>query len=87
MPFDDYLVKPVEEAELLETVNRLLDIGDLDEKNQELSSKKITRNVLQIEKNPRELADHDQFHHLEARIEQLEAEIAAMESGSAGETG
>jgi DNA-binding response OmpR family regulator len=84
MPFDDYVVKPVDEAELLETVRRLLQVGDLEAKKRELSSKRITRNVLEIEKSAPELSNHERFQQIEARIEQLEAEIADVEAELAG---
>jgi DNA-binding response OmpR family regulator len=84
MPFDDYLVKPVGKADLLDAVEGLVETAELDETKRELSSLKIKRNVLEIEKRPRELAEHDTFQRLEDRIERLEADLAALEARAPG---
>jgi DNA-binding response OmpR family regulator len=75
---DDYIVKPVGKEALRETVDRLLALEAYDERQRELSSLKIKRNVLEIEKPNAALSDSEEFARLEARIEELEAELADM---------
>jgi DNA-binding response OmpR family regulator len=75
MGCDEYLVKPVSREDLLETVDRLLRISEYSEKHQELTTKKLKRNVLQVEKTASELADSDRFNSLESDIESLEDEL------------
>jgi DNA-binding response OmpR family regulator len=75
---DDYVVKPVGRENLHETVDRLLALDAYDERQRELSSLKVKRNVLELEKSNAELADSDEFARLERRIAELEAELADM---------
>lgn len=75
---DDYLVKPVTREELLETVGRLLKLDAYNERMQQLTAKKLKRNVLEFEKTRAELADNDDFHRLTAEIEKLEREVASI---------
>jgi len=75
---DDYIVKPVGKEALRGTVGRLLALDTYDERQRELSSLKIKRNVLEIEKPNAALAESEDFARLEARIEELEAELADM---------
>lgn len=79
---DDYLVKPVAEGELEAAVEMLLDTQSLEEKKRDLSSKQVKRNVLEVEKSPEALAESEEFRRLEARIEELETEIARLEAGT-----
>jgi two-component system response regulator AdeR len=80
MGFDDYLVKPVRPAELRATVERLELLDDLAAKHQELSSKLVKRNILEVEKGNAELQDNGEFRELTDRIEELRAELEAHES-------
>lgn len=75
MGCDEYLVKPVSREDLLETVERLLRISEYSEKHQELTTKKLKRNVLQVEKTASELADSDRFNSLEEDIAKLDGEL------------
>ena len=75
MRIDDYLVKPVTRAELRETVDRLLRIDEYNERAQELTSKKLKRNVLEIEKRAAELDDSEEFASLCREIDALETEV------------
>jgi len=85
MGFDDYLTKPVEKETLLETVERLLTRSDYAGLEQELYALVSKRSALQSAKSTREIAESDEYAELEARIEELEAELDAalpdMESG------
>ena len=75
MGCDDYLVKPVSRADLLDVVERLLKLSEYSEKHQQLTSKKLKRNVLKVEKSTAELDRSDRFERLTGEIEGLEAEL------------
>jgi len=70
--------KPVEREKLLEIVENLLDIRSYDDLQTQLSSLRVRRNVLKTEHYSQELADHEHFQELERRIDELEAELAAL---------
>ncbi|MEF8828223.1 MAG: response regulator [Haloarcula sp.] len=73
MRVDDYLVKPVTRDDLKQVVDRLYKIREYNERLQTLTSKKLKRNVLRVEKSQRELQDS-------ARYQELQDEIAAISS-------
>jgi DNA-binding response OmpR family regulator len=75
MGVDDYLVKPVTREELTEVVERLHKIAEYDEQLQELTTRKLKRNVLQVEKSRTELAESAQYEQLEAEIAQIEERV------------
>lgn len=71
MPFDDYLTKPVDRSDLLETVEAMQNRDAYDEHIQEyfaMASKKAT---LESEKNPVELDAHEEYHEVSERVEAL----------------
>jgi DNA-binding response OmpR family regulator len=72
---DDYIVKPVSKAALRDVVDRLLTIAEYNDRVQQLTSKRLTRNVLQVEKPKSELEDSDRYATLEAEISDLEREL------------
>ncbi|MFW6435036.1 MAG: response regulator [Halovenus sp.] len=72
---DDYLVKPVTRAELTETVRRLLKLDEYNERVNDLTSKKLKRNVLEVEKTQAELVDNPEFERLNREIAELEREV------------
>ena len=75
MGCDEYLVKPVSRENLLDVVDRLLKLSEYSEKHRELTSKRLTRNVLKVEKSAPELAESDRYNRLESEIEDLESEL------------
>lgn len=75
---DDYLVKPVTGGELRETVSRLLKLDEYNDRMQQLTSKKLKRNVLQVEKTTSELVESPDFQELTEAIEALEAEVDSL---------
>jgi DNA-binding response OmpR family regulator len=75
MGVDDYLVKPVTREELTEVVERLQKIAEYDERLQELTTRKLKRNVLQVEKSGTELAESPQFEQLQAEIAEIEQRV------------
>ncbi len=77
---DDYLAKPVVHSALHETVQRLLTLEALDDTKCELSSKRIKRNLLEVEKPAADLAEHAGFRRLQREIAALEREVSRLES-------
>jgi DNA-binding response OmpR family regulator len=77
---DDYLVKPVDRDDLVETVERLELLDEYDEAQRELSTLRVKRNVLEVEKHPSALEDSVEFRRLQNRIGELEAELDELES-------
>jgi len=78
MPFDAYLTKPVEQAELLETAEALLTLDELDDLQYELRSKRVRKNVLEVEKEPWELAESEEYRRLEEEVEDLAEEAEEL---------
>lgn len=72
---DDYLVKPVSRDDVLKTVDRMLKLEQYNDRMQELTSRKLKRNVLELEKTKAELAESDEFDQLNQEIETLESEV------------
>lgn len=75
---DDYLVKPVTREELIETATRLMKLDEYNDRIQQLTSKKLKRNVLEVEKTQAELADSTEFERLNEEITELESEVDAL---------
>lgn len=71
MGVDGYLVKPVTREELSEVVERLQKIAAYSEQLQELTTRKLKRNVLQVEKAETELAASDRFQRLQSEIAEI----------------
>ncbi|WP_123539014.1 response regulator [Halosimplex salinum] len=77
---DDYLVKPVDRDDLVETVERLELLEEYDETQRELSTLRVKRNVLEVEKHPSALEDSVEFRRLQNRIAELESELDELEA-------
>ncbi|MEF8784733.1 MAG: response regulator [Haloarculaceae archaeon] len=75
---DDYLVKPVTRQEVIDTVDRLLTISEYNERAQELTAKKLKRNVLEVEKTRAELQESEEFERLTAEIAKLEETVETI---------
>lgn len=80
MPFDDYLVKPASKGEIRAIVERLYLLGQYQERHFDLSSRRVKRNVLETELSEQELSQSEEFVELQARIEELEAEMQYIET-------
>jgi len=81
MPFDAYLTKPVTREELVETVDRLVQIAALDDLVRERFRLAQKRAALRAEKIESQLRDHEAYQALVERLSELEdrAERAAAE--------
>ncbi len=77
MGFDDYLTKPVEREELLETIQRLLSRGDFDDIEQELYALSSKQAALRSSKPKEELDENEEFQRLQERIDDLRTRLNA----------
>jgi DNA-binding response OmpR family regulator len=75
MGFDDYLTKPVEREELLDTIQRLLSRSQFDEIEQELYALSSKQAALRASKPKEELEDNDEFGQLQGRIRELRDDL------------
>ncbi|WP_424002937.1 response regulator [Haloarcula salina] len=75
MPFDDYVVKPVTEADLVETVERLLRYADYEERLRECYSLTAKYAALQSSKPDATLEESEEFADLEAELTAVRAEL------------
>ena len=78
MRVDDYLVKPVTRDDLREVVDRLYKIREYNERLQTLTSKKLKRNVLRVEKTRRELDDSMRYQELEDEIAAISSDVESL---------
>jgi len=75
MGFDEYVTKPPTKADLHETITRLLDRATLDDDLQEYYSLVARRSALEAEFSQEELADHEAYDELVARIDTQRAAV------------
>ncbi len=79
MQCDDYVVKPLDEGQLQEVVERVLQIAEYSDRRQKLGSKKLKRNVLEVEMRETELEENAEYQHLESTIADLERKVDELE--------
>jgi DNA-binding response OmpR family regulator len=75
LPFDDYVVKPVTRAELLDTIDRMLTCAEYEQRLQEYYSLTVKYITLKQTKTSVELADSDEFDELKRRREAVETAL------------
>jgi len=75
MGVDGYLVKPVTRDELSEVVDRLYKIAAYSDQLQELTTRKLKRNVLQVEKTQTELEASGRYQELQTEIAEIAARV------------
>jgi len=75
MGVDDYLVKPVTREELTDVVERLQKIAAYNEQLQALTTRKLKRNVLQVEKTQTELEESTRYRKLQAEIAEISERV------------
>jgi len=76
MPFDAYLTKPVEKADLEEVVERLLSLREYDRRVEEQFALAEKLAAIQAEKTEEELAESEEYAALEERMAELREESA-----------
>ena len=75
MGFDDYLVKPVSQRDLMETVDQLLLRSTYDDQMQEFFALASKKAVLDAQKTEAELRASEEYARLEDRLAVLRAQI------------
>ena len=75
MGFDDYLVKPISESALNETVIRLLERASYDTQVRQLFALASKKAVLETEKEEMELLGSDEYRRLVDELERLQANL------------
>jgi DNA-binding response OmpR family regulator len=85
MPFDDYLVKPVSRADLLQTVDDLLLRSDYDERVRDLFSLASKKAVLESEDSTGALAANPEYERLDEELADLQTELDRTVEAMAGD--
>ena len=75
MPFDDYLCKPVEKADLVGSIDQQLTASRYDDRLNEYLELTSKIALLEAEKTAHELDDHEEIDELRERAEHLKTEI------------
>ncbi|WP_276272775.1 response regulator transcription factor [Haloarcula litorea] len=75
MPFDDYLCKPVEKEDLVAAIDQQLAASRYDDRLSEYLEVTSKLALLEDEKTPQTLDDHEDIEELEARAERLKSEM------------
>lgn len=78
MPFEEYVQKPVDGDDLLDVVDRLLDLDQYDDSVDELYAVVQKRVTLEAELPAATLEDDDEYQRLCERERELEAETEAV---------
>ena len=86
MGFDDYLVKPVDSTDLVETVDRMVARADFDGATREYYALCARKAALEDVKSDEELAASTEYARVEERIQALRDELdAALDSFGPGD--
>jgi DNA-binding response OmpR family regulator len=75
MPFDDYLCKPVEKADLVGAINQQLSATRYDDQLSEYLNVTSKLGLLEQEKTARELDENEEITQLRQRAAELQAEM------------
>lgn len=75
MPFDDYLCKPVDKADLKEAIDQQLAASRYDERLSEYMNVSSKLALLEAEKPPTELENNDEVQDLREQADRLRAEL------------
>lgn len=79
MGFDDYLEKPIERKDMLETVEHLVELNAYDELVQEYYQLLSKKAALTVEEANIDLSESDGFNRLTERLEEVEADLERSE--------
>jgi DNA-binding response OmpR family regulator len=80
MPFDDYLCKPVEKDDLVDAIEQQLQLHRHDERLSEYLEATSKLSLLRSELPPQKRDESEQLDALEARIDELRAELEDIET-------
>jgi len=90
LPFDAYVIKPVERAELRAIVADIVERSGYDEDLRHFLALASKRATLELEKTEAELAHSDQYDRINRRLRQLRASLGAdaeeLQAALAGRT-
>lgn len=86
MGFDAYLSKPIRSAELIETVEKLLERSTYDRLLQEYYALVEKQATLETAKSGAELAESDKYARLQSRIADLQEELSQTMGGVEDDT-
>lgn len=75
MPFDDYLVKPVDPSELRRVVERLLVYDSVDEQARSYIAKSVKQAAIEAEKDPSEIAENEAFDELADELAETSTDV------------
>lgn len=76
MPFDDYLCKPIEKADLFAAVDQQLEAASYDDPLTEFFSLTAKLAVLETERSPEQLAESGAYLRMQRRAEDLRDELS-----------
>ena len=85
MPFDDYVIKPVSRADLIETVERLLTTSEYERQLRRYYGLTAKHATLLANKPQSELAENEEFQEFEAEIDRLKEELEETITGFSDE--
>ncbi|WP_299269458.1 HalX domain-containing protein [Halorientalis sp.] len=86
MGFDAYLSKPIRSAELIETVEKLLERSTYDRLLQEYYALVEKQATLETAKSGAELAESDKYARLQSRVADLQEELSQTMGGVEDDT-
>ncbi|MEF8786838.1 MAG: HalX domain-containing protein [Haloarculaceae archaeon] len=81
MPFDDYVIKPVSRDDLFSTIERLLTTSEYESKLRNYYALTAKHATLMANKPESELAESDEFTHLEERMDDLRDQLDETVAG------
>ena len=76
MPFDDYLCKPIDKADLFAAVDQQLEAASYDDPLAEFFALTAKLAVLEAERAPEQLAESGEYRRMQRRAEELRSELA-----------
>lgn len=78
MGFDDYLTKPVDRQEVIDTIEQMRRRSSYDKTVQQYYQMVATETALQESKSETELSEHEEYSELRTQREALESEVSAV---------
>jgi DNA-binding response OmpR family regulator len=83
MPFDDYLCKPIDAADLFAAVDQQLEAASYDDPLTEFFGLTAKLAVLEAERSPEQLETSSEYLRMDRRAEELREELAVSEENFA----